>query len=202
MRNLLPKAYQFSMIDLEGPDAKEYAQRLFSRDFRNVPLGSGRLCLFLSAEARVQAIFWAFVEKTGVRLFVRSAEALDLFNLIEKYHFAEKFQTLQKSAVVSFWAPSKNGGGIGEKKDNHYVGFWRSTSFEFDLENTTAEIAPEIDATWEDHRLKNEIPQLKDIPTDRTLVFTLQLDELCDFAKGCYIGQEVVERVRTRKLKI
>lgn len=200
MQNLLPKSAQFDVIDLEGPAAPDFAQRMFTRDFRKVALGQGRLSLFLSADGKIQSIFWAFIEDFGMRLFVPRVLIQNTFELIERFHFADNFKTVMKGSSVVSWEPYQSASvGEGKKMGTVYEGFWRSTKFMFSLAASTGSVS-DADAEWDAHCRAHKIP----IDLDgfyQQLVFKAELDELCDAGKGCYIGQEVVERVRTRDLR-
>lgn len=118
-------------------------------------LGHGTLSLFLSAEAKVLSIFWVEKISEGIELIVPEPLSTFTRDLIEKYHFAEKFETLLEDTAV----PAKNEAAFARM----------------------AAVSEEV---------------LK-----QPLVFAAQLDDLCDADKGCYIGQEIVERVRSRKRK-
>lgn len=198
MRNLLPKESQFSRIDLEGRGAKDFAQRMFTRDFRPLQTGDGRLSLFLSADGKVQNLFWVFVEETALVLIVPTEEQKSLYELIERYHFADPFTTTPKGSVETYWeAVEDNTSGIGKKIGDDYEGLWRNTRFSFRTSSASQADSSVEDCGWKAHREKHQIPE-NALAYAQQLVFKVGLDELCDPGKGCYIGQEVVERVRTR----
>lgn len=187
----------YALITLEGPDAWDFGHRMFSRNIKTLLQNHGRLTLFLSAEGKVQCLFWTIKTSTGLSLIVERAEQQNLFDLIEKYHFAENFKTLLGQQLGFTWKPTNSKAqGEGEKRGDRFTGSWRGTEFLFDLNQPSPSSA--MDLNWQLHRIQNLIPQWGLDYDSSNLVFETGLEELCDSNKGCYIGQEIVERVRSR----
>lgn len=185
----------YSLIELEGQDASDFGHRMFSRSLKTLSAQEGRLTLFLSAEGKIQSIFWMIKTNNGLRLIVEKDQQQGLANLIERYHFAENFKMVLGPTVSATWRPSPNvGAGVGFLKDQQFVGVWRGTEWIFDL-NQASQLGS---SDWALHRVQNLIPEWGSDMDASTLVFEPGLEELCDENKGCYIGQEVVERVRSR----
>jgi folate-binding protein YgfZ len=185
----------YSLIELAGPDAVDFGHRMFSRNLKTLSAHEGRLTLFLSAEGKVQSIFWMIKTTAGLRLIVEQGQQQALMDLVERYHFSESFKAVLGPTVSSSWRASPNvGAGVGFLKDQQFVGVWRGTEWIFDLDHPPTSQQP----GWSEHRIQNLIPEWGlDFDTS-TLVFEPGLEELCDENKGCYIGQEIVERVRSR----
>ena len=179
----------FRRLDLSGADSHDFAHRMFSRNIRNLPMGHGALSLFLSAEGKVQSIFWAIKIPEGMLLLVPENLAQRTYDLIERYHFAEKFTTTLGASVALQWQPSESKAESADGKllGSVFEGDWRTTRYRFDLDSTpTSEKSP---------------PDF-DMDLEQTpLVFHAGLEDLCDTDKGCYIGQEIVERVLSRRRK-
>lgn len=210
MRNLIPNSDAFASILLQGPDAKDFAQRLFTRDYRSLQEGEGRLSLFLSSDGKIQSLFWSFLEKDSVLLIVQEKLQKALFDLVEHYHFSDRFETIMGTGIRAEWSSgvppseiSNSAIGSGKKIGKEYWGYWRGTHFIFNKADNDDEKANLENSTkswsldWESHCQVNNIC----LPAEtyiHQLVFKAGLEELCDFGKGCYIGQEIVERVRTR----
>lgn len=212
MFQILPANEAHTWIDLEGPSSHDFCQRLFSRDLRALKSGQAVLCCFLSAEGRVQHLFWSLRTDEGMRLLVRSKDAQGLYDSVERYHFGEAFVTQWGEEVRGYWAPmtvgasidanqSPNAGlikdGFGQLSDGTFEGVWRGTRFRF--ENSDGGIRETGDSqAWTRYRIEKLIPSFGEDYDAKTLVFEVGLDEICDSNKGCYVGQEVVERVRSR----
>lgn len=162
--------------------------------------GEARLSLFLSAEAKPIGLFWLYQKtKEDLGLVLRAQEAPLLREKLELFHFQEDIQFTEFPAFA-LWEASETmppeESGRGQLVENALQCQWRSTRFEFRLNHEAK--APEQDRAWELHRIRSLIPRWGDDYDDQTLVLKLGFLELCDDNKGCYAGQEVIERVRTR----
>ena len=118
-----------------GPDAIDFAHRLFSRNIKNLASGQALLSLFLSAEAKVGARFWVAKEENALRLFVSESEAKNLESLIERYHFGEKFKLASLGPASMKWRSGKATtykDGTGELRDQKLMASWRNTDFEIE----------------------------------------------------------------------
>jgi folate-binding Fe-S cluster repair protein YgfZ len=157
--------------------------------------------MFLASDGKVQNLFWVFLESFGIRIFVHSTQQESLYQLVERYHFADAFTTQKKAAIHTTWEPANNPSvvGLGIKQDLFYEGFWRSTKFIFSVSPPNDSMSEENESKWNAHCEQNQIPPFSEY--SQQLVFKAKLEDLCDAGKGCYIGQEVVERVRTRDLR-
>lgn len=182
---------------MEGPDAPKFAQRMFSRDMDRIAEGRGALTCFLSAEAKVLEIFWTVRLASQLWLITESNRIDSLKALIERYHFSEAFSLKEGPDCGSLWQEvPDHGDGRGSFEGHRFSGVWRSIRFVFDFESVVS--SQEEFGPWESTRIRNLIPSWNFDFDQSTLVFDSGFEELCDPGKGCYIGQEVVERVRTR----
>jgi len=181
MKNFLPNTYRLGRIDLVGSDAQDFAHRMFSRNIKRLDEGHPTPSVFLSAEGRIQSFFWVEKIREGLRLAVPLNLLKPTAELIEKYHFAENFKLqMGPDPSVSYeLAPDE----------------WRGTHFEFHWDSP-AKFGDDLD--WELYRIQHLIPIFPNDFDQGTLVFDVGLDDCCDEGKGCYIGQEIVERVRSR----
>jgi folate-binding protein YgfZ len=192
----------YTKIEVIGPDAWDFGHRLFSRNINSLSVHQGALSLFLSSKAKVLALFWVIKIKEGLILVCEKAQQEELLKLLEQYHFSENIELKVGESVEASWAPSteinyKN--GFGELHfDQGFTGFWKNTLWVFNLNVKSKTNERDIDA-WSKHRKENGIPSLAEDFDNAPLVFHAGLEELCDDGKGCYIGQEIVERVRSKK---
>ncbi len=201
MRKLI--ANEYSTLHLKGEDAFEFGQRMFSRNLKGMNVGEGRLASFLSAEGKVQALFWVTRINTGLQLLLPKAECDRTLELMERYHFAEKFETSWDSSETwsGNWNPVVGPEQLYAegrwKSSTEFRGVFRGTEWTFQPGSPESLTSEEKNA-WLKHRIERLIPEWGlELDTDR-LVFDVGLEDICDADKGCYIGQEVVERVRTR----
>jgi folate-binding protein YgfZ len=191
----------YSVIEMRGPDSLSYAHRMWSRDFKHTPTGKGWLTLFLSAEGKIRSRFWALVVEGGIDLLIEESSARSLFELIEKFHFAENFTLSQPSPIHVAWRPlvgeSIAEEGSLEGNSQRATGRWRQTEFQFSR-SSAFESTPKSEVDWLAHRILVELPEMDLDYSEDTLIFDMGFEELCTPGKGCYVGQEVVERVRSR----
>jgi len=194
MENLERSGARFSGFELRGRDAVDFGHRLFSRDIKNMPMNEGALSLFLTPEGRVSAEFWVLKTKEGLELYCLQTSSNQLLSLIDRYHFSEAFEVLKiESLKMSFKETSLKGEGLLRWESDRFKGIWRGIEWSF-LKTSPEEVDPD----WNRIRIQHLIPEYLTDYNEKTLVFDLGFDELCDPKKGCYIGQEIVERVRSR----
>jgi folate-binding protein YgfZ len=197
MTKLRASSVPYSSISLDGPAAWDYGQRLFSRDLRRLSVNSCTLTLFLTADGKIQNTFWTVKKPSGLQLICESRSQNALLQTIEKYHFSENFEAKAEAEIFAYWRPhDPSTEGLDQAADQ-YFGFFRNTDFVFQQAPRTDayQSSPEL---WHQHRIENLIPDNPLDYDDSHLVFDLGFEELCDPDKGCYIGQEIVERVRNR----
>ncbi len=197
MKNEFSHSWSWSRIQIIGPDASDFAHRMFSRNIKSLSVGEARLSLFLSAEAQAQNFFWVAKRPDGLEIVLRQCDAESFRTNVEKFHFAEKFSVLPAEPIKGYWTPSPNSATSGEGNllAQGLRGFWRNTLFEFEFSPPSKQ---GDETLWTQHRIQNLIPSAPEDFTDKTLIFDVGIEDLCDHNKGCYIGQEVVERLRTR----
>ncbi|MBN8555075.1 MAG: hypothetical protein J0L93_06490 [Deltaproteobacteria bacterium] len=188
----------FAAIQLIGNDASDFGQRMFSRNLKDIPLNSAKLSLFLTAEGKVSALFWLLKKEDGLLLLTPFSRATALYELIERYHFTETFKATLIGEKSSSWKAGQSfADGEGKIEQNIFVGTWRGTDFRIDLNDSKSAEPKTESSDWNIHRIQNLIPEFSKDYSESALVFDLGFESLCDQNKGCYIGQEVVERVRT-----
>lgn len=193
----LPKENAFSLVELVGVASHDFGHRLFSRSFKPMAVGTTKMTLFLSPEGKVLSMFFALKDEDRLSLFVQKDLQDELVKLIEHYHFSEKFEATRHEPILSEWKPALEGDGTNESYSKNGVleVCAMKTHFRFrrDPSPEDGKAGP-----WIEHRIRNLIPDLRMDFSSPPLVFEAGLDSYCDEGKGCYIGQEVVERVRSR----
>jgi len=195
MQFLMPNRWR--RFEMTGPDALDFGHRMFSRNIKGLQPNEIKLSLFLTAEAKVAGMFWVAKSAEGLQLYARDEDALPLVALIEKYHFAEKFKLQFAEEFFCAWeaAPSSKEVGSGQMNAKEFTAYWRGTKFQIMAAQPSLR---EDNEAWELHRIQNMLPWPGIDYDAESLVFDMGFEELCDPGKGCYIGQEIVERVRTR----
>lgn len=201
MTNFYPSSTLYSSVLLESVESKgleawNYGQRLFSRDIKRLQLTQCSLSLFLTAEGKIQSVFWVIKQTDGLLLICELAQRQKLIATIEKYHFAEPFETREGPPIQCLWSSGDDPANL--KGQSTMTGAFRNTRFHFEFCDEPLKASNDDSARWTKHRIQNLIPVYDQDWDDSTLVFDIGFEELCDPDKGCYIGQEIVERVRNR----
>ena len=179
MQTRLPN--KFKTIRINGKDAVDFAHRIFSRNLKSLSSNEALPCLALSPQGRIVSWFWISKFVDQLDIFVEEIQFAKLQDFINTYHFQDEL----KLTTI----------------DQHYHGVcrmtlnsgWRGLDFSF------VESVEGMLDNWDLIRFQKLIPDWKlDAGEDSKLVFEFGLEDLCDENKGCYIGQEIIERVRSR----
>ena len=93
-------------VELKGADAKDYLQRMSTVDFRNLQPGDIRRGAFLTGRGTVVSLGWFHYMGETVHYFVPLGQRDIAMEHIEKFHFAERFTTTDKTddwALFGLW---------------------------------------------------------------------------------------------------
>lgn len=212
-------------LEVSGPDALDFLQRLTTVNYKKVrptpeeiPLGlPGAI---LDAQGRVQVFFWTWRLADDRFLFEVEAGAAVLASLLDRFHFSERIQIRpvfeeEGNRASTYWAISKADGDSdplcevqpvsGIKCFAHRaVGaaqrlgkIWLSlvcTQDEFKTLGLSQSLKTEDD--FEDLRVSAMLPKVGVELNPESSLLEAGLPEAVSSQKGCYPGQEVVERIR------
>lgn len=195
-----------SFIQAEGPDALTYLQSQLSQDLNGLAIGGSLYSLVLEPAGKVIAV--VRVTRTGDESFVLDADpvvAEPLLARLSRFKIRVKAELMladwQCIAVRGDGAAS----AVGEPGDGTWVvPAWRGDGSAVDLigpapaapdgvrQGTHDDLlAARIDAAWPvagvDYDIGGEIPAALGVNA-----------EAVSFTKGCYPGQELVERMDSR----
>lgn len=185
----------FKAIFIKGPDAADYLNRMSTINFKTFDKSHVYYGAFLTGKANVIAMgFFHFYEE-GYCFWTEEPDAA--FEHIEKFHFSENFTTviradLQLSAVLNVDSSREF-----MRFDSHS---WRDCArknliFHINLQEKTT---PKLSSEQFDYlRVFSAVPKVgvEIRPTD--IVLEANFDIMIHRNKGCYPGQEVVERIFT-----
>lgn len=76
-------------MEISGPDAREFVQRIVSADFRDVAPGSGRESYLLTAQGKIQHSFDGLATPDGFLLILEGSDIPSLKADLEKFRFSE-----------------------------------------------------------------------------------------------------------------
>lgn len=171
----------FSKIQIHGPDALSFTHRILSRNILQMKTEEWRVSLLLTAQGKVICWFWLqTVGAQTLNVLIEDSQEPLFREGIESYRFTESLEvsTTEQHSLTPISQPHEG-----------------SVSFR-DLHLKLSK--PEERVNWEPARIRARMPFLRhDFPSPR-LAFELDLAFACDRNKGCYVGQEVIERVLSR----
>ena len=201
-------------IRLSGPDARAFLHRLSTQHVKDLAPGDGRLSTLLTDKGRlVDVVHHLDRGPEGVLLIGSPNKAGALMAWLDRYLFTEKVEladltgtgsaALALGAAVDHFVPGASAlapWAFAEAAGRIAVRTFAVDGPAFlvvDLERPAiagAGAAPE--STLEERRVAAGIPGAGEI-TDAFTPLDLGLHDAIHWAKGCYIGQEVIARLDT-----
>ena len=208
----------YKLLELTGPEAGEFLQRLCSQDVLNLTEGLVLPAAFLDAKGKLQATAMVFRRGESFWLETHAEQAAKLQELLERYHFMEKlaihareFGDVQEHVAANgsqafvgecHWSDQADGPVLHVERFG--VTFTRChggaivervvdhAGGELDVapQLMTAEIAEAI-------RMLSGFVRVGVETEASTLALEAGLDDHCSTTKGCYTGQEIVARIHT-----
>ena len=185
------------IVEVEGPDARALLHRLVTSDVSNLGRGEARYAALLSPQGKIAADF-LIVDDTpegGADRFlldVPAAQAPDLARKLTLYRLRAGVTIADRSAGLGVTAHWPDGPGV---RDPRHPGLGTRLIGPRGMADAAARLA------YDAHRIALGIPDGgRDFAYGDAFPHDANLDRLggVDFAKGCYVGQEVVSRVHHR----
>lgn len=195
-------------VHFDGKDAQDFLQRLSTLHFAKFEPQTARWGAFLNGRSGILAlgIFDSFV--SGYRMWLAPNQVAPTMEHIEKFHFAEQMQVRDASATWHLHAIWK---APVDLRFETPVQVWRDSVFSeltwvvverpraADLQTEFSVLKwPQFgEALFESYRIASGKGRLGIEIEIGDLFLTCGWDEAVDRNKGCYPGQEVVERIFT-----
>lgn len=196
-RSLLPDRAVVAVI---GEDAEALLNRLFTNSMLAMRDGEARYAALLSPQGKLLFDFLALRRSDGFWLDCRRDQAAELAKRLSMFKLRAKATVEDLSirlAVAAVWdeQPVVSGDIASFRDPRHDSLGWRL------IGPADAFAGPRSDEDYQAHRIALGVPQGGlDWENGDAFVHDANLDWLhgVDFAKGCYVGQEVVSRVHHR----
>lgn len=199
-----------AVLAVSGGDAAHFLQGLLTQNVEKLADGKAAFAALLTPQGKI--LFDFFVIRRGGEFLldcVREASA-DLARRLGFYKLRAKVEIADRSAefsVAAFWGgddANPQGGSLVCVRDPRYTPLGMrligpARAIENEMERLGCELAGE--AAYEAHRIALGVPEGgKDFAYGDIFPHDACMDELSgiDFSKGCFIGQEVVSRMRHR----
>ena len=186
----------FVLREIHGSDFFDFAQRIFTRDMRLLNVGDGFLCLLLDPQARLLELFWLYQRSNEVFHVIHPAASQSWKENVERYQFSEKFEIGPARKLRFQWEASLQSAPRRTKILDHQS--WLASYHQSQLLFSLGDFSKEDLLNWRIYRWENKLLLPSEDASKSRLIFDWGLENFCDANKGCYVGQEIVERVKSR----
>lgn len=214
----------WSLLEMSGPDARDYLQRMSTTDFRQLQDGEVRHGAFLTGRGTVVTLGFFARLSDKYRYVVASPQGPIAAEHIEKFHFAENFNLSDLSGEQALWGlyghaiHAKLGIGNLEplKVFEAKLGEISLWGFKDDVDphlvftfspraqgQAFAQALSEMGVSFlglrvfERLRIEGAVPAVGSEISEKEIILETGFDRAVARNKGCYPGQEVVERIFT-----
>ncbi len=214
-------------VRVQGPDAWDYVQRMSTVETRKAPPDQAMLGAFLTGRGQIISLGTFFLCPGVVDIVVSPGQAGLLVEHIEKFHFGETFETKDISsefALFGLWRPDSllrqelgldqelkamqvkkitwQGATLTlwreEKRPSlYFVQLPRTLGLEFVQWLRTFSVSLLGQRLFDYCRILAAVPEVGREVGDRDIILEANWDVAVARNKGCYPGQEVVERIFT-----
>jgi folate-binding protein YgfZ len=190
-------------IVLSGVDRHDFLQRLSTRLFKNPKLNDFFPGAFLNSNGTVHSLFHSWIRENEVFLLVEPQSAERTLAFLEKFHFSEqlKFELNSDWQWMEFRSSSISNMSALFKNQLLRLPDWpRSEKWREGLlvaEALKANFQEWDSHKWEFYQAKNFLPQDQVDIGESQIILEAGLYSHVSRNKGCYPGQEVIERLFT-----
>ncbi len=196
-------------IRASGEDRKRLLHAMTTNHVQELEPGRTIYAFFLNAQGRIQADVWIHAEEDYLLLDVEPEVRERVFAHLDKFIIADDVTLEDLTATTAEIAVEGPNAAALPKQGivlNAAVTGQAGFRMVVPLEEKDAvlqalQAAGGVPASAEDilsMRLENGVPRYGDDISDSSLVQETQQLQAVHFNKGCYLGQEIVERVRSR----
>lgn len=201
-----PGYFEFNtwgVIEISGPDAADFLNRLTTLNFKKWNSSETRLGAFLTGRSGVVSLGFFQSEGAGFHFCLPLDQMAVALEHIEKFHFAENLQARDCSAEWALFGCWKTGdpAGVGREWPDAFIQglVWQKVPVVRRADWLTAvQTLPLLSAqAFEVLRTRAGLPRVGKEIDSNTLILEANLERAVDRNKGCYPGQEVVERIFT-----
>jgi tRNA-modifying protein YgfZ len=184
-----------ALVRVSGPEAREFLQGVVTNDVRRLETGPAYAAL-LSPQGKYLFDFLMAGDGEDVLLDVKAEAAGGLVRRLGLYRLRAKvtIEPLDRAVVVGIGGPAPDG-AMPDPRDAALG--WRL--YTDDPAGVLAGLEPLDPAEWHALRIERVVPEtgIELVPED-TYILEAGFERLggVDFRKGCYVGQEVVARMK------
>jgi hypothetical protein len=186
-----------AVIAVAGAEARSFLQGLTTNDVEQIAPGKGVYAALLTPQGKILFDFFLVEGDGAILVDCPAASHQALVKRLTMYRLRAKVtvEPRDQLAVLVEWS------GDTAKLANSYPDP-RMAAMGSRAIIAKAEMRNALSAadSYHAHRLALSVPEASDFGSDRMFALDADLDELhaIDFAKGCYVGQELTARMKHR----
>lgn len=203
MKSPIAKQYQGTLIQFLGKDSEDFLQRLTSIDVISIQENQPTLSAFLNAKANILAVFYVLKRNSTLNLLVCQTYENDVMSYIEKMHFSEDIQ-LNTQEVNWLEIRYEKLPEDLNTLDGYTLQSWNINGriiqglFHLETDFSTRQLF--LEKIVDTHQFCALECQAKSPGLDSKLFRHIMIldgpfDHFISRNKGCYPGQEVVEKI-------
>ena len=192
------------LIRVAGAESEDFLQSLVTANVETLPVGECRPGALLTPQGRILADMMIHRLADGFILECDATRADDLFTRLRRYRLRRPIDLAREEALCLWVGWGTEGVPDGARIDPRHADLgWRWIGPQGDMPPSIEKSDVVPIARWHARRIAAGVPQGPvDLVPERALMLEAGLDKLgaVDFAKGCYVGQEVTARTHYRGL--
>lgn len=174
------------VLEVVGKDAREFLHRLFASNVNKLEVGKGNRGLLLNGQSKMIAQFDVLRKSEKVYWLVSFEDCFEeLKNELERMHFSEELEMRERAEIFKFSPGESRGEG-----EFHFSDQWPSVVPGFVCEVGKGG----VDEAFHFARIGALVPWPKKDWDSNTNALEAGVLPWIDRYKGCYPGQEVVEK--------
>ncbi len=192
--------YDATVLEVTGKDSLRYLNARLSNDVKKLPIGDAMLAAALTAQGRTEALFsvWKRSDESFL-LAATSPEREKIIQIVKKFIVADRVTVTDLSDSWRLFHLFNQGDWIipGEVLElalsdrSRYGAHLLSNLKELPKEN----IEWLSKEAFETRRFKAGLPLFPEEINQDAIISESGLDGVISLTKGCYVGQEVLERI-------
>jgi folate-binding protein YgfZ len=184
----------WTLCEMQGPDSSDFLNRITTVPIKKLMMESGQIGFILSVTGKIRAAFYLWQKASNhflFEVFTDDLRAQQFLNIIEEFRFGEKFQlrVLSHSVSVEF---NEN---ISETSLDGFTVSLPRTHYQAGVKRTW-HMSSQVDPVEINLLIEHFQPTQAEFNEANPLECGYQ-DVLLE-PKGCYPGQEVIEKMLTR----
>ena len=190
-----------AVVRIGGEGAEHFLQGLITCDVETLAVGAARYGALLTPQGKILFDFLVERREDGFLFDLPASLVADFVKRMTLYKLRAKVEIENLSdshRVLAIWGPGERPDGAFDDPRHPALGYRLILPQDADLPDGFVQAD---EAAWQAHRIGLAIPEGGlDFEYGQTFPHDADMDQLSGvaFDKGCYVGQEVVSRMRHR----